>query len=436
MGLLDILATEGKKFIEDALPGGRLNSEWTPGRVKRAASAALDFVPVVGGVKGAKEEWEAGNPGWAAFNAASVPLDLASFGAGGAALKAGAAMLPMMGAVKGAKLPRMTRAEAEAAGYWHPIGDGKKLPVPIGEMKVDRSVAQDMTPWRRASPEAMQGGSLVPFPGDRSIAGQYLNGIGDVKFENPVYLEGGYDFMRTHAPTGAIWASEKGASRALQNQIDRAASVGNGNVFGVYSAMGPNSMNYNTMMADALLEQIRAGKVAKKSIREFDKTLKSVRPEWSGLLSDEARPMLEDNGALRHAFVDRMALDEFQDAGFPNIAYTRFAITDPKLLNEGMYSSGLAIGKMRPGASLISNPSMPHKTYDTQLAGDYLGGFDRSVPLEIMYPDFIKARRAAGAPVQGDIRSFQLAKPIQPANQEWVDGVMKYLEDRASLLDL
>lgn len=91
MGLLDILATEGKKFIDDALPGGRLNSEWTPGRVKRAASAALDFVPVVGGVKGAKEEWEAGNPGWAAFNAATVPLDLASFGAGGAAMKAGAA---------------------------------------------------------------------------------------------------------------------------------------------------------------------------------------------------------------------------------------------------------------------------------------------------------------------------------------------------------
>lgn len=327
--------------------------------------------------------------------------------------------------------PRMSAAEAKAAGYWHPIGDGKKLPVPVSEMKADRTDAGVLLPWKPASPEQMQGGAIMRLHGDRSIAGQNLNGIGDTKFIDPVYLGGGYDFMRTPGTSG-IWASDVGAAKGLQNKIDEAAKLGDGNVFGVYSSMGANSMNYNTMMADALLEQIKAGKLTKKAIKSFDKQLQEIRPEWRGLLAPESRDALEKNGALRHAFVDRMQLDEFQNAGFPNIAYTRWAITDPKLLNEPMYSNGLAIGKMRPGANTIQNPSNPHKTYNTQVAGDYFGGFEKSVPLEVMYPDFIKQRRAIGAPESGDIRSFQLGGPIQPANQEWLDGVMNYLEGRAS----
>ena len=81
--LLDAL----KQYVGDAAPGGALNPEWTPDRVNQAKSTALDFTPVIGGVKGAKEEWDAGNPVLAAFNAATVPLDLATFGTGGAALK-------------------------------------------------------------------------------------------------------------------------------------------------------------------------------------------------------------------------------------------------------------------------------------------------------------------------------------------------------------
>lgn len=322
---------------------------------------------------------------------------------------------------------RMSAAEAAAAGYWHDIGAGKKLPIPIGEMTAQREVLKDLPPKKIVSPEQMQGGAIVPFHGDRSIAGQNLLGIGSTKFETPVYLEGGYDFMRTHSPTGSIWASEKGASQALQNQINEAAKVGSGDVYGVYSAMGPLSMNYNTMMSDALLEQMKAGKITKKAIAAFDKEVKSIRPEWKGVMSPESRAQLESNGALRHVFVDRMQLDKFQNAGFPDISYTRYAITDPLLLNEPMYSGGLSIGKMVPNAELITNPQIPHKTYDTQLPGEYFGGFEKSIPKEILYPDWYKMRREIGAPESGDVRSFQLAKPIQPTNQEWLDNLMKFL---------
>lgn len=333
------------------------------------------------------------------------------------------------------KAPRMSAAEAEAQGYWHPIGAGKKLPIPVSEMKMELQPIGNLPPKIIASPEKMQGGAITPFSGDRSAAGQNLLGIGNTRFQTPVELQGGYDFMRMQSPTGSVWASEQGAAQSLQNRINEAAKGNSGDVYGVYTAMGPESMNFNTMMSDALLEQMKAGKISKKNIAAFDREVRTLRPEWAGVMSPESRAQLETNGALRHAFVNRMQLDEFQNVGFPNIAYTRYAITDPLLLNEPMYSGGLAIGKMKPDAALITNPISPHKTYDTQLAGEYFGGFEQSVPKEILFPDWYKMRRQIGAPTSGDVRSFQFAKPIQPTNQEWLDNLMNYMGTQKSLLD-
>lgn len=343
-----------------------------------------------------------------------------------------AALFAEGGMTKAAKAPRMSRADAEAAGYWHPIGAGKKLPIPISQMTVEREPVKGLIDRIVMNPESMQGGAIIPLTGDRSIAGQNLLGIGDTRFETPVYLEGGYDFMRTHSPEGTVWASEKGRLQGIQNRANAAAEMSGGDVYGVYSAMGPESMNFNVMMADSLLEQMKAGKITKKAINAFDKQVKQIRPEWKGVMDPGSRAQLEDSGALRHAFVNRMQLDEFQNAGFPNIAYTRYALTDPRLLDEPMYSSGLGISKLQPGADLVTNPVTPHKTYDTQMRGQYAGGFEQSVPMGVMYPDWYKQRRAAGAPISGDPRSFDLAKPIQMTNQEWLDGLMKYLESQAA----
>lgn len=404
-----------KQYLSEAMPGGALNPEWTPDRVESAKMAA-GLMPVVGDVISGYDV-----------------ADALSKGELGEAGLSAIGLLPFVPGVtskatKGmSKPPRMSKADAEAAGYWHPIGGGKKLPIPISEMSAEHEPVRGLMDKIIANPESMQGGSIIPLTGDRSIAGQNLLGIGGTRFETPVYLEGGYDFMRTHSPEGTVWASELGRSRAIQNRVDKAANELGGDVYGVYSAMGPESMNFNVMMADSLLEQMKAGKLTKKAINAFDKEVRKLRPEWRGVMSPDARLQLESNGALRHAFVDRMKLDEFQDAGFPNIAYTRYAITDPLLLNEPMYSSGLAISRMYPGSDLVTNPITPHKTYNTQLRGEYVGGLEKSVPMSVMFPDWYKERRLMGAPVSGDVRSFDLARPIQQTNQEWLDGLMNYI---------
>jgi len=441
IGLLGDIEELGRKGLNYSFGAGGVNVPEEP--VLPTTAGLLSYVPRM---SNARPETSGMEQMGAAMNPRG-PIDAARL-AGRGATEVGKFVAPKAGQLAEnymqrmgvmpsivAKAPRMSAAEAKDAGYWHSIGAGKKLPIPISEMTARLENAGLLSPKLTASPEAMQNAAIFPFHGDRSAAGKNLLGIGDTNFETPVYLEGGYDFMRANAPNREIWAADKGSAQGLQNRIDEASKIGGGDVFGVYSAMGPDSMNFNTMMSDALLEQIRAGKISKKNIAAFDREVASLRPEWKGVMNPESRAQLESNGALRHVFVNRMQLDDFQKVGFPNIAYTRYGITDPLLLNEPMYSGGLAIGKMQPGSKIITNPMSPHKTYNTQLTGDYIGGFEQSVPKEVLYPDWYKKRRIDNTPISGDVRSFQLSNPIQPTNQEWLDGVMQYLANQKSLLE-
>ena len=83
---------------------------------------------------------------------------------------------------------------------------------------------------------------------------------------------------------------------------------------------------------------------------------------------------------------------------------------------------------MDPTGRLVHNPKVPHATYPTQIGGQhYVGGLDRSIPRDVMFPDFYAKRRAANIPPLGDDRAFGMSDVSQDANQEWLDGVMRYL---------
>lgn len=323
---------------------------------------------------------------------------------------------------------RMSAEEARRLGYWHDIGVGKKLSVPVAEMRATTADALEMAPKRAASPEDMLGSTLVPLLGDRTAAGKNLLGVKDVQFDAPVLLEGGPDFMRVNSKHGAAWAADKGAVTSLTNKIKGA--LDEGDVYMPYVAMGHMSSNFNTMMSDALLAQLRAGKYTKKAKKRFDQEVRGMRPEWLGIDHPGAMAQLENSGALRHAFNDRIALDEFVQAGFPDVAYTRFAITEPGLLDEPLHNAGYAIAKADPKQLIVEEPTLPHKTYNTQIGGNYFGSLEQSIPRDVMFPDFYKARRAIGAQPLNDTRSFQLSQPTQKANQEWLDGVMAYIQGK------
>ena len=309
--------------------------------------------------------------------------------------------------------------------YYHPLGAGTKLKsLDMSSVRVPNT---EMIPRRTISPEEIyrDGSTLVPATGDRTDAGSLLTHVNDKQLPEPVQLEGGEGFMRT--TPGSIWASDTGIISGLANKINPALERGD-NVYMPTVAMGHAGGDYSTMMSDTLFEQMLGGKILKRDIKAFDKNLQSFRPEWKGLFNEESRNQLMANGALRHAFIKSVSGKDMVSKGFPELASTRAAIIDPNQLDIPMHGSGYSIGKVNPNQVILDNVTKPHATYNTQIGGNYAGGLIKTVPRDIMFPDFYKMRREMGTPVSGDVRSFALSNPSQKANQEWLDGIMRHIQ--------
>lgn len=396
------------------------------------AAASVLQPPKFGTVEGAEagEAFKQGQYGKGAglmgLGVAGGLLDIPTLGAGGVARGI------LKGLTKAAHYaPDLGMAVVPAAGktFWSDLSK-TKLPIAVEDMTATRVPTGELLPRKVVSPEALQGSVLMPAVGDRTIAGARLTHINDAPLASPVSLEGGPDFMRAAAAQkeGSAWASDKGVITRLAKQAQGLAETGKDINF-VYSSMGARSGDFSHMMSDALLAQLPGAKVPKAVRSDFDATMRAQSLGWPGLdKPEEARQALLKSGPLRKAFVEEMALGKWQNAGFPEVGSTRFAITDPALLGEPTGATGHAISKLDPSGKIIRNPVIPHTTYNTQLGGQgYLGGLERSVPREVMFPDFYKARRAMGAPLGADDRAFTMSNVSQPADQSWLDRLMAYL---------
>lgn len=322
----------------------------------------------------------------------------------------------------------------EAKTWWDDLSK-TKLTVPLEDMRATREQTAQMLPKKTLSPEELQGSILTPAVGDRTIAGQTLTAINDKPLAFPVKLEGGPDFMRSPAmmADNAIWASDKGVITRLAKHARELGETGKDVNF-VYSSMGARSGDYSHMMSDALLAQIPDAKITKKSIAEFDASMRKQNPNWPGLKDPQLRETLLQNGPMRKQMVEEMALGDWEKLGFPNAGSTRFAITEPGLIGKPTGSSGFSVARLDPQGRVIPDPTIPHTTYNTQLGGlDYRGGTEVPIPRDVMFPNFFAQRRASGAPVLADDRAFSMSNVSQQADQQWLDGVMRYIEEQRRL---
>jgi len=326
------------------------------------------------------------------------------------------------GAVRGGKTPRMLKEVAENLGYWHPIGNDKKLNKPVSEMT--RTVIDEGTlqPEKRLDLESMQGGVIIPGTGDRTDTGKLLTHVGDKELDSPVRLEGGPHYTR--GSDESAWASGKGVVSSINKKSSKILDEGK-DPYLMYMPMGHGATDFNTMMSDSILEQIR-GNVSNTAKLDFDKKLRKIRPEWKGIDNPESLDQLNNVGDLRRAFTNVASLKHFDSRGFPDIEETRFALTDPSLLDTPSLHGGQVVSRLT--GETIATPKSMHTTYPEQLGGEYIGGISEGAPLEVMFPDFYKARREINAPINRDHRSFDLSKPVQETHQEWLDGVMRYLD--------
>lgn len=414
--LIDALRSRAKKFVA-------LDTPEDQDLADVATDIGAGFVPGVGTALSARDfersRRENDKLGMALSSIGMVPV-------------VGGATRAMSKALRGAeKAPRMSAAEAQAAGYWHPIGLGKKLSKPYDEMTYSATPVKNLPTRKSIGIEDLEGQYIVPAIGDRTAAGKMLTEVDGVKFQNPVMLEGGPDFMLTHGsqPGGSVWASGQSIVSKLRN---RAVGAQQGNpetaVNLMYVPMGHNSLNFSTMPTDAALEMIRSGKITKKSQRQFDDAVRSLRPEFAGLQSPEVIAQLRNNGALRHAFLDRMQLEDFQKAGFPEIASIRKAIMEPSLGTVPSYHGGYSVGRIDTSKPIIKNAPDPHSTYDTQLAGQVVGGMDVNIPHTELWKDFFAERRARGMPMSGDRMAFERTAPAQLVTPQLIDQLQPIIK--------
>lgn len=338
-------------------------------------------------------------------------------------------------ATKGAGMGDVLGSRARDPNMWHGISQ-VKLPRPVAEMASER-LQLNPTPSveQRISPENLQGGILLPAIGDRSATGFQVTRVGEAPpFANPVEMQGGHGYMAANADKGHVWASDKGVITTMANRARQLAEKEGTDVYLPYTAMGERSVDFSHHMSDTLAEMVKNAPISKEAAADFNAAMKTDMKDFKG---DPNFPGINDpglrdyligsSGNVRNKFAKLMDTAKYQAMGMPSVAEARHAVIDPRLLDVPTGAAGLSVARVSPGAA--TEPS-GHRTYSTALAGDYLGGFGQSVPKEVMYPDIMSAYAQQGyKPVQFDYLMSRGRAPVfQRANQQWLDNMMKYLQ--------
>jgi hypothetical protein len=335
------------------------------------------------------------------------------------------------------------------AGLYHPIGGGVKLsrPTELMTANIVEDPSVKVAPRKIITLEDLQGGVAIPLVGDRAAAGRILQEVEGQRLKTPVNLQGGPGFMQTHTFEGqpeksAAWASGQGIISRLSGLArDAAEKSGTDKVFAPYISMSPTGVDFNTMVSNAVLGQYDPAALTKKAKKEFLRDVRNYVPDTKkphikpgSVLTEadlndvdalRAKMLSPDAGPLRKVFVGRMGAKKFQDQGFPNIAATRKAVTEPELLHEDVGSTGYNIARIDPEGRIVESPLIPHETYPVQLRGEYFGSLEQPISYREFFPGFTESQRLSGKPEAYDWYTFGKQLPIQTLDQEWLDSIMK-----------
>jgi hypothetical protein len=220
----------------------------------------------------------------------------------------------------------------------------------------------------------------------------------------------------------------------LGRQAERAGEGGRP-VYGVYTAGSGTNTDFNIMGTNAILQQIPQSKITKKAEKAFDAEMRSIYPDWPGLKSEASADLLLDKsqGELRKNFIGLMGSEPYQKAGFPDVPATRKAIMDPQLYDTPTNEAGFRIARMDPTGRIIENPLHP-SDYPTAMAGELAGRLNQGMDYKDVFSTHFANRRLLSQPESGDYYSFSRAHPIQYADQEWLDKIMKAQEAKNKLI--
>lgn len=304
---------------------------------------------------------------------------------------------------------------------WNQISKVSNI-FPESAMNPVHTPTNTLVPEKALKIEDFKNYSAIPALGDRSVAGVEIGGVGNKVYGSPTRSLGGADFMRERG-TG-LWANDFKPARDLAKTAENVLKDG-GDPLMIYTAMGPQSGDFSTMMMESVLNDFDPSRIDPRVAQIFDDRIRNAKagiPSWEGLLAPNLQERLANDmtGSQRWQLWQEMDKALYRDSGLPDINMARRSITDPRLLNATPFDSGLTVGRMSGG--LLENPDIRHPTYNTQIGGEYLGGLP-TIPGPILFRDFFENRRNSGAATGSDQRSFLMNSPriAQKIDQQTID---------------
>ena len=307
-------------------------------------------------------------------------------------------------------------------GDLDPAQMGKtKLPTFVEDIPFQTTPLGLAVPEKTLKIDELQGRVLTPAYGDRTAADATLKKVGETELETPVELQGGHGYMREGE---GVWASEFPAMKSKASAMEKMDDP-----LMIYTAMAGQAGDFSKMMSDTTLQIIKQSKITKKAAKEYDNRIKKeVDPNWVGILSENVDEYVDKMpGTKRRELWQRMDADQYRSQGFPDIGVIRTSISDAQLLTVPSFATGRSIGQP---TSLELRPST-HKTYDTEIKGEYKGSLPVNVPGELIFRDFFTnmAERLKATGKANPQRAFLMTPSIsQKVDQQMVDEVSEFTE--------
>jgi hypothetical protein len=249
-----------------------------------------------------------------------------------------------------------------------------------------------------------EGRPFITSMADRTAAGGKLVGINDVRFNRPVELMGGQDYMFNNP--GQVWASAQGPVKQLMGQAAEIKQATGKDPLYIPWRMAPTGGDFAAMTGETMLAYADSamGKIQKRSL---DKSIKKMIPDWSGVSDPASVQQFRDAPDKVRKSIKQMMDVNFRDTGGLNIGGARLAVSDPAQLaaQEG--------GVMNVGEIFANNPMVlqsGHPSYPRGVPGRGLGTLaeDRNI-FELM-PEVVQARGIPDPmnPRATDIRALQM----------------------------